>query len=64
MGLFNKKKDNTKNEKVEHIIFPRCKHEVVKEAIVCPFCKFGIIAYINGRIDENGYAIKKIKKNK
>ena len=62
MGLFNKKKDNAKNEKVEYVICPRCKHEVVKEAEVCPFCKFGILLYINGHIDENGYAIKNKEK--
>lgn len=59
MKLFNKSK---KNEKVEYVICPRCKQEVVKEAIMCPFCKFGILAYINGDIDENGDAVNKIKK--
>lgn len=66
MKLFNKSKknDNTKNERVEYVICPRCKQEVVKEAIMCPFCKFDILAYINGDIDENGDAVKKLKKNK
>ncbi len=60
MKLFNKSKknDDILNEKVEYIVCPRCKEEVVKEAIICPFCKFGILAYINGDIDENGNSVK------
>lgn len=30
-----------KNE--EHVICPRCKREVYKEVITCPFCHFGIM---------------------
>ena len=60
MKLFNKSKknDDILNEKVEYIVYPRCKEEVVKEAIICPFCKFGILAYINGNIDENVNSVK------
>ena len=64
MRLFNKlnKNDDIGNEKAEFIVCPRCKKEVVKEAIICPFCKFGILAYINGDIDENGDLVKKSNK--
>lgn len=60
MKLFNKSKknDDILNEKVKYIVCPRCKEEVVKEAIICPFCKFGILAYINGNIDENVNSVK------
>ncbi len=39
MKLFNssKKNHNTKNEKIEYIVCPRCKHEVVKEALFVHF---------------------------
>ena len=30
--------DNKKNE--EYVICPRCKQEVYKEAVTCPFCSF------------------------
>ena len=61
MKLFDrlKKDDKIIDEKVEHIVCPRCKQKVVKEAIICPFCKFGILAYVSGDVDENGNAIKK-----
>ena len=42
----------------ENVICPRCKQEVCKEAITCPFCKFGIMAWIEGEIDENGNSTK------
>jgi len=42
----------------EYVICPRCKQEVCKEAITCPFCKFGIMAWIEGEIDENGNSTK------
>ena len=60
MKLFNKSKknDDILNEKVEYIVYPRCKRKVFNEAIICPFCKFGILAYINGDIDENGNSVK------
>lgn len=60
MKLFNKSKknDDILNEKVKYIVCPRCKREVFNEAIICPFCKFGILAYINGNIDENGNSVK------
>ena len=44
--------------KEEYVICPRCKQEVYKKAIICPFCKFGIMAWIAGEIDENGEAVK------
>jgi len=44
--------ENVKNE--EYVICPRCKQEVYKEA----FCKFGIMAWLEGEIDENGDSIK------
>lgn len=42
--------DNVENE--EYVICPRCEQEVYKEAILCPFCKFGIMAWLEGEIDE------------
>lgn len=48
--------NNVKNE--GYVVCPRCKQEVVKEAIICPFCKFGIMAWIEGKIDKNGDLIK------
>nr|WP_308520606.1 hypothetical protein [uncultured Stomatobaculum sp.] len=54
--------DKVKNE--GYAICPRCKQEVYKEATVCPFCKFGIMVWLEGEIDENGNQIKdKVKKN-
>ena len=46
----------------EYVICPRCKQEVYKEAIICPFCKFGIMAGIDGKIDENGEPVKEKSK--
>lgn len=43
---------NIKNK--EYVVCPRCKQEVFKGAITCPFCNFGIMAWIEGEIDENG----------
>ena len=34
------------------------KNESAKEAIVCSFCGFGILAWLEGEIDENGDLIK------
>lgn len=42
----------------EYVVCPRCKQEVFKGAITCPFCHFGIMAWIEGEIDENGDLIK------
>lgn len=54
--------DKVKNE--GYVICPRCKQEVYKEATVCPFCKFGIMVWLEEEIDENGNQIKdKVKKN-
>ena len=47
---------NIKNE--EYITCPRCEKEVYKETITCPFCNFGIMAWLEGEIDENGESIK------
>lgn len=49
--------DNAKSE--EYVICPRCRQEVYKNAITCPFCKFGIMVWLEGKIDENGNLIKK-----
>ena len=48
--------EDGKNE--EYVICPRCKQEVYKEAVLCPFCKFGIMAWLAGDIGENGAPIK------
>ena len=32
----------------EYVICPCCKNEVYKEAITCPFCNFGIMAWLEG----------------
>lgn len=53
-------KNNQNDEK--HIICPRCKQEVYKESIICPFCKFGILAWVEGKIDEYGDTIKDLDK--
>ena len=54
--------ENIKSE--EYVICPRCKQEVYKEAIICSFCKFSIMAWLEGEIDENGEPIKnKSKQN-
>lgn len=51
---------NVKNN--EYVICPRCKREVYKDAIICPFCKFGILAWLDGEIDENGELTKDTSK--
>ena len=47
---------NMKNE--EYVVCPRCKQEVFKDSITCPFCNFGIMAWI----DENGESIEEKSK--
>lgn len=47
-------KDILKNESTKEVVCPHCEQEVSKEAIVCPFCGFGILAWLAGEIDENG----------
>lgn len=42
---------NVKNE--EYVVCPRYKQEVYKEAIICPFCKFGIYGMVWSEISEN-----------
>lgn len=41
----------------EYVVCPRCKQEVFKQAITCPFCSFGILAWQEGKVDENGELI-------
>ena len=51
-----------KNE--EYVTCPRCEKEVYKDAITCPFCNFGIMAWLEGEINENGESVKKSSKQK
>ncbi len=51
-----------KNE--EYVTCPRCEKEVYKDAITCPFCNFGIMAWLEGEINENGESMKKSSKQK
>ena len=53
---WNRQMDYVKNE--EYVVCPRCEQEVYKDAAICPFCKFGIMAWLEGEIDENGDPIK------
>jgi len=53
----NKNMQDIKNE--EYVTCPRCEREVYKETITCPFCNFGIMAWLEGEIDENGESVKK-----
>ena len=46
-----------KNE--EYVTCPRCEKEVYKDVITCPFCNFGIMAWLEGEINENGESVKK-----
>ena len=52
------KRTSIKNESAKEVVCPRCEQEVSKEAIVCPFCGFGILAWLEGEIDENGDLMK------
>jgi len=52
------KKARIKNEATEEVVCPRCEQEVLKESIICPFCRFGILAWLEGKIDENGHSVK------
>lgn len=49
---------NFKEENENEIVCPRCEQMVFKDAIVCPFCKFAIMAWLDGEIDEDGDPIK------
>jgi len=51
-----------KNE--EYVTCPRCGKEVYKDAITCPFCNFGIMAWFEGEINGNGESVKKSSKQK
>ena len=46
------------NMEAENVVCPRCEQEVSKEAIVSPFCGFGILAWLEGDVDENGDPVK------
>ena len=52
------KKENCKSANTEMVVCPRCNEEVPKESIICPFCKFGILAWVEGEINEYGDPIK------
>lgn len=43
-----------KNMLSAHVVNER----FTKKAIICPFCKFGIMVWLEGKIDENGDPIK------
>ena len=45
-------------KKEEYVTCPRCEREVYQGAITCPFCNFGIMAWLEGAIDENGEPTK------
>lgn len=47
-----------KNE--EYVTCPRCEKEVYKDAITCPFCNLGIMAWLEGEINENGEPVKRV----
>lgn len=49
---------NRQSKEPEYIICPRCNEEVFKDAITCPFCNFGILAWLDEAIDENGNSKK------
>lgn len=40
------------------VICPRCEQEVYKGVITCPFCRFGIMAWLEGAIDAQGDPIQ------
>lgn len=46
----------------EYVTCPCCKKEVYKKAITCPFCNFGIMAWLEGAINEDGNPVKKFSK--
>lgn len=58
----NNHMQDIKNE--EYVTCPRCEKEVYKDAITCPFCNFGIMAWLEGEINENGEPMKKSSKQK
>ena len=58
----NNHMQDIKNE--EYVTCPRCEKEVYKDAITCPFCNFGIMAWLEGEINENGESVKKSSKQK
>lgn len=53
------KKEKIVNKSSEDVKCPRCEQDVPKESIICPFCGFGIMAYIEGEIDEYGDSVNK-----
>ena len=46
-------------ENTDGVVCPRCEQEVPKESIICPFCGFGMMAYLEGEIDEYGDSVNK-----
>lgn len=42
----------------ENVVCPRCGQEVIKEAIICPFCKLGILAWLEGEINGSWDAVE------
>ena len=52
------KKELLKNQEMEEVVCPRCEQEVTRKSIICPFCGFGILAWLEGEIDENGKSAK------
>ena len=46
----NNHMQDIKNE--EYVTCSRCEKEVYKDAITCPFCNFGIMAWLEGEINE------------
>ena len=50
----------SKNE--EYVTCSRCEKEAYKDTITCPLCNFGIMAWLEGEIDENGEPVKKSSK--
>ena len=52
------KKELLKKEETEEVVCPRCEKEVIRDSIICPFCGFGILAWLEGEIDKNGRSTK------
>ena len=45
-------KKKFKVEDVENVVCPRCEQAVPKKSIICPFCGFGILAWLEGEIED------------
>ena len=46
----------------EYVICPCCENEVYKEAITCPFCNFGIMAWLEGASNADGEPAENVSK--